>query len=792
MEIDYADELTEEQSYFDRAREAYEVRLQSSDPAQWTVGNGPERRAMKKAMDAKPKLEADESVAFGRMILNDGRSYHVGKVGISDEEKNQLVVSWQAPIAERFYQATTDDHMGVATKRTFTTTRNHVDAFSDKIFAELARKIESLDDELRSDDALLHSLEASRTGKMTDIVQTIQAAQDKLIRLSKDQLLVIQGGPGTGKTAVALHRASWLMFNYQAELPASEMLIVGPNPAFTKYIQQVLPALGDQHVRQTSIQEMLSSELPVRAAETDHVARVKGLAEMEDVIATGLDNRIKEPETPLRISRRNSAAAVSISPETIAGDIKELRHKQYGEGRELLKQRLLEHCARSVSSVSQLSGAALMDPQSVESALDRMWPRLSAPQFIRELLGSKQRLRTAAQNILTDEQIELLYRGAADRIADEPWTIADLALIDSAAEFMNGESTLYRHIIVDEAQDLSPMQLIALRRRSRDGSMTIVGDVAQSTGPFARDSWDEIVEALKSKLETNLQHLEHGYRVPEEVFAVAKRLLPIAAPRIQSPKIVRKANAAPQLFDVVREQMAREVAKTSSHHSSKGRFVGVIAPKEWWEQIQEAFRAEEVKWSDSSAGNLGTSINLVTPEDSKGLEFDAVVVVDPQAIFDRDNGARLLYIALTRTTSRLDVIAPSGEIPSVIREAFPELTRIDAPDVASPSEITMSMDSSSDELAKSVPAVELTTERSTKASSEPRPDEGMVDVASTREMELVGDQRTLGPVERELVRRNAEYLHEVILTMFGAEIQREIIVETLRIFDESAADEASQ
>ena len=789
MELKYADELTQEQAHFDTAREHYEAKQSSKNPSNWTVGNGPERRAMKQAMDARPTLDAEDPVAIGRIILDDGTSHHIGKVSIMDDQSNPLVISWKAPVAERFYQATTEDRLGVATKRQFTTTRNHVDAFNDKVFAELAKRVSDLYEELRSDDALLHSLQASRTGKMADIVQTIQASQDKLIREHKDQLLVIQGGPGTGKTAVALHRVSWLLFNYRDELPAHEVLVVGPNPAFTKYIQQVLPALGDKHVRQTSIQELLGQDVSVRAVEPDNIATVKGSAEMADFIATALDHRIKAPDTPLRIMRRNSASFVTIPVATITPVIQELRHKRYGEGRELLRARLLEHCAKAVSTASPRSGAELMEPASVEAAMDRMWPRLSPTQFIRELFGSKLRLRNAGDKLLGSEQLELLFRVPADRIADEPWTIADLALIDLASEYMNGDPQRYGHFVVDEAQDLSPMQLLALNRRTKNGSMTIVGDVAQSTGPFARNSWDDVIASLKYKVPANLQHLEHGYRVPEEVYAVAERLLPVAAPGIPAPKVVRPANAKPQLFDVVRSQLAREVANAASHHSGKGRFVGVIAPKEWWEEIQDAFRAAEVSWSDSSAGHLGTSINLVTPEDSKGLEFDAVVVVDPQAIFDRDNGARLLYIALTRTTNRLDVIAPAGEIPQLIRSAFPEIRRIDDP-VAPPKAAKIAAKSNPTPLSV-VQFHEAKALEEAKAKESPTITMDSVLDAPAKNDQVSAEfekatragytENGLGPVERELVKKNAEYLHEVLLTMYDESIRREILLETLRI-----------
>ena len=573
----YSHELSEEQTYFDNARETYETNLLERKRLQNTVGTGPERRAMKLHLESAEVLPQTDAVAIGRMDLEDDEHVYVGKVSILSDEGDRLVISWKAPFAERFYQATKDDHMGLNKKRIFSTSQNHIEAFDDTIFAELAARLEELGGDFYADDALLHALGEGRTGQMQDIVRTIQASQDKLMRAHLDQLLIIQGGPGTGKTAVALHRASWLLYNYRDKLSAQDLLVVGPNPAFTKYIQHVLPALGDKDIRQTSIQELMAGSIPVRGFDNDATARLKGAADMADVVANGLNDRIKVPTSPLRIKRRNSAVTVNIGPEVITDDVNKLRHLPYGQGRGELRERLLQRCLEQINTRGGGNIAEILDPSSVEAAVDKMWPRLSGPQFIRELLGSKNRLRTAIDQVLDPAAVDLLYRPATARMDQEPWTLADLALIDEANENMTGSMELFGHIIVDEAQDLSPMQLMALRRRSRNGSMTIVGDVAQSTGAFARGDWSDIVTSLKSGLPHRIEELEHGYRVPLEAFEVAARLLPIAAPGIKPPTVVRAANALPDLFDVPEGQLAMEVAKIASHHGGKGRFVGVIA-----------------------------------------------------------------------------------------------------------------------------------------------------------------------------------------------------------------------
>lgn len=812
---DHGKELTVEQRYFDAARKAYDEERKWDDPRKWGVGNGPDRRAMKKHQDSKERLNDGDAVSIGRMDMEDGETYYIGKTSISDD-LDKLVFNWKSPIAQHFYQASTHDRHGVARKRSFKTTRNHVDAFNDRIFAELEKLIKSLDEEISSDDVLLNSLATSRTGQMQDIVRTIQASQDRLMREHKDQLLVIQGGPGTGKTAVALHRASWLLYTFPDELPADDLLVVGPNPAFTKYIQQVLPELGDERVRQTSLQELLASGQRIKSLEPDSVARIKGRAEMADVIAVGLDDRIHTPSSALRIGMRNSALTVTIFPETFTEDIARLRSEPYGIGRQLLKERVTEAFAREANLRTGISAVDIVDSTSLESAVDRMWPRLSAAQFVRELLGSKQRLRQAGVNYLSADDIDLLYRGAADRIADEQWTLADLALIDEAESHMSDKHTLWGHIVVDEAQDLTPMQLFGLRRRSRTGSMTIVGDVAQSTGPFARESWDDVVSALRSRLPVNIQELKHGYRVPKEVFDVAAHVLKLAAPGLTAPIIVRRANAEPELFEVVGGQLPREVARIAKHHDSKGRFVGVIAPRQRWEEIQRAFVDARVAWKDSSAGELGESINLVTPQDSKGLEFDAVVVVDPRAILEEDNGARLLYIAITRTTSRLDIVGPAGEIPDLIRNAFSSVTLIDDPtldentieedpavghgapasSVPTPSSVAASFQKSTvptTKVGSNEPETEIPpTLRNSRpgtpqnfsvvanGSTDGTPDQLAREVTTEAKP---AQQAAFTAIELELIAQNAQYLTRIIQKMYSPEIQRAIVREVIQLVE---------
>ncbi|WP_262103909.1 UvrD-helicase domain-containing protein [Arthrobacter sp. Marseille-P9274] len=764
------EELRREQEYFDAAQAARDHATDGWSADKWSAGTAVERRAFKRAVEKKQTFSSDDEVAFGRIDLEDGETYYVGKAPIFDVEKNLLVVNWQAPIAAAYNQATAKDPKGLVRRRKFDAPKNRIQDFEDTVFKELAAAVAELEGWDEPDDELLKALSRKRSGSMTDIVKTIQAAQDKIVRAEKDRLLIVQGGPGTGKTAVALHRVSWLLFNYQEELDPEDVLVVGPNPTFTRYIRRVLPDLGDNDVVQRSLQDLLAPGITSSAMETDDVAALKGSAVMADVLAAALDDRIKEPKEPVRVQRRDSGLYVSIPAEPLAKRIKELKSEIYLEGRAKLRQSLTEMARQELPVRGMQAAADLLDPVSLNDAVNTMWPQLNAPQFVRELLGSKDRLIKAAGDLLRASEVGMLHRPMARRIADEPWTLADLALMDEATELLRGESEIYSHIVVDEAQDLSEMQLMAIRRRSRDGSMTVVGDIAQSTGPYATDSWDSAKTLLKSNLPTELVELEHGYRVPAEVFEVARPVLEVAAPTVSAPEIVRSAGADPEFTGIDTEDLPTEVAKIVTHHSGKGRFVGVIAVAEQWEVIRKAFSSQDIQWSESTSGDLSNAINLVTPEDSKGLEFDAVIVVDPQAILDMHHGDRMLYIALTRTTTRLDIVYPEGRLPRLLSGA----------PVAGDKE-SETPDSAGDESNQDKGLADEEAEAVKKDEGEPEP---------TRLWETPIQSRTertvvkLEPLEQKIAEGAAQLLAEQILSSVQPKLFDAVIAELERIMQD--------
>lgn len=667
--------IQQEQQYFDRAFDCMMEADVRWAKAPLTGGTAAERRALKRAAAKRKVPASDEPVAFGRMMDEDGESFYIGKAPIFDGDKNLLVINWQAPAAARYNQATPTDPQGLVWRRSFTAPHNHIEDLSDLLFQEIAEQLQDLEEVVAysaQEDDLLEALRRKRTGAMTDIVATIQAAQDQLIRADKDQLLVIQGGPGTGKTAVALHRVSWLLYTFDQEMRPQDVLVVGPNQTFTRYIQKVLPGLGDEDVHQFALDRLLANGVTRRGMDPDPVATIKGSAHMAAVVKRALWQRVAIPAEGVVVDM-GSSRKVIVSRDVLRTLVENLDKLPYSEGRQQFSERLASYCREYQVSGSSRGLTDAVVPASLEQAVERVWKKLSPQQFLRELYGSKQRLMKANKvDLLSDLQVQLLHRPPVRAMSEEPWTRDDLALIDYASFLMNGADQQYRHIVVDEAQDLSYMELLALKHRSSSGSMTVVGDLAQSTGPHAHDSWGEVAEALDQGQSQDVSELEYGYRVPKQVFDLARPVLAAAAPEVQAPDVLRDVSFDPAWSFPASAELAGAVAQKVIERSL-GYFMGVIAHPDHWEALRGAFSAAGISWAESTSGELSNAINLVTPEDAKGLEFDSVIVVDPQRIIDMPHGLRLLYIALTRTTTRLDLVVPRDRLPEILTGHAPEI-----------------------------------------------------------------------------------------------------------------------
>lgn len=651
------DKHKEDQAHFDlawEAREASRAKLGHLGD----VAAGPQAGMRQVASQGRKMAEAlgdpDEAVAIGRIDAPEEVVY-VGRRTILDTEMDPLVVSWASPDAQPFYTATAADPQGLTRKRHFTTSQNRIISVEDLVFKDLAERVERLGEgDLfpgEPTDVLLQDLERDRSNEMRDIVQTIHQSQYHIIERPLEDLLVVQGGPGTGKTAVALHRVAWLLYNFSDILPADGVLVVSPNKAFTEYIRHVLPALGEGEVGHADLTRLG----PIRSSgrqEAFETTRLKGSARMADLLHRALWNRVRPPQEAT-IPVETPTGTVHISADDVRRTIDRWRTgtapyaSRRAELRRILGDLVLRHPGRRSA-----------DPAVLERLTERIWPALTPPRLVQDLLGSRQRLTEAAGDDFTAGDMNRLYRQAASNLGAEEWSDSDVALIDEAEWLINGRSSGASHVVVDEAQDLSAMQLRSIARRCPTGSYTIVGDLAQSTGPWARDSWDDVFAALKTRgNEPRLETLKYGYRVPRQVFELAKPLVQHAAPEVEPPIVVRDSPREPVVTPCHPFEVTEHAIREAKEYAGSGLLVGVIAPDALLESLRIAFSDAGINYKSPADGHLGTSINVMSAAQSKGLEFDATVVVEPAGIVQESaHGLRLLYIALTRTTRFTSVV----------------------------------------------------------------------------------------------------------------------------------------
>lgn len=666
----------DEQLYFDHLREVREAKREARSRAAYSTGDLKTASRLKANFAQDATLGGPEdTVAFLRVDLTEGDCVYVGNNAIQSMENDLLVQSWKSTMVMRLREATPEDPGDVVRHRKFRDRPvNTVADFEDLILADIAQRLDELEDGFVATDALLQgTLDRERSPQMREIIQTIQAAQSRLIRTDADQLLVVQGGPGTGKTAVALHRVSWLLYNVEGLAP-EDILVIGPNKTFTKYIEQVFVSLGDSHVPRSDLIGMLQAQVTLGIKDNSAAAKLKGEQRMGQILTRGLLDRIKAPAAPVQFKVENVPWSVTITPSDIELLLDDLGGESYAQGRTKFREQLLSRAGvlirrRFTDDKQRLPSdpRSLLEQAAVDNLVERCWPQLSAQAYLRDLFGSRDRLLTAGGDDLSATEIQLLHRQAASRLSDQQWSKEDAVLLDFVHYEINGDPTGYKHIVVDEAQDLSPMQLVAVRRRSANGAFTIVGDIAQSTGHWARNSWDDITEALRTNLPWSLEELDHGYRVPRKIMDIAAQLLPTIAPGITSPTIVRDVDQLPQFVSVTGDALVAAVADCIQELAKRGRFTGVICPDARRGDLERELYERDVAYTGADGGALGTAINIISPTAAKGLEFDAAVVVDPAGIVEAGpEGLRMLYIALTRTTRELAVVYPTGTLPSLL------------------------------------------------------------------------------------------------------------------------------
>jgi DNA helicase IV len=669
-------EVAEEQAYFDVADKHRERhRRQLGEAASAAANSGAAGRLRDWVRRRESARPASEAVAFGRIDEATDERLYIGNELITGDDREVLVVNWQAPAAAPYYRATPQDPHGLVRKRSFMCTGNTIVDFADVVYRRIADELTELEG---PDALLLAELDRARDGTLHEIVATIQAAQYELIRAPLDRTLVIEGGPGTGKTAVALHRVSWLLYNHRDRLGAADVLVVGPTAAYTRYIRTVLPELGDTEVAHADLGRLAPQ---VRRGRPEELAvrRLKGDTRMAALLARALEARVGTPDPAERmlfdgrfVTLPGTEVQAAIAACRAAGG-------PYAQRRAMLRDRLLELARRRGAPTDR----ERLDP--VENLVERVWPQFSPPAFLRQLLGSRRRLGAAAGVDLTEDEVALLHRRGADRLSEQTWSEADLPLLDELDDLINGVPRRYRHIVVDEAQDLSPMQVRTVVRRSATGWFTLVGDLAQSTGAWARDDWGDLLRDLPAAVPVDVAALRYGYRVPRQVYELAAHLLPLAAPGTAALDVIRDGPAEPRIHRVEAAERPGRAVAIAMEHAAAGRYVGVICPPGCRQELADALAANDVAWGTAEQGDAGTAVNLVGPHEAKGLEFDAVIVVEPEDIVATDErGHRMLFIALTRTTRYLDIVAVGEPLPLARQVRVPPQRR--DPDGPAPDE----------------------------------------------------------------------------------------------------------
>lgn len=616
-------------------------------------------------------------LCFGRLDTDDGDTFHVGRRHVEDEAGDPVVVDWRAPVSAPFYRATWRDPLGIRLRRRFSVEDRTIVALHDEDLGD--------PDSVGGGgipDPLLAELERSRTGELRDIVATIQAEQDEIIRAPLDQLTIVQGGPGSGKTAVGLHRAAFLLFEHRLLLEERRVLVVGPNRVFLRYISEVLPSLGETAVVQTTIEGLLGARYPVRGEEAPEVAGLKGDARMAQVLRNALDASIKPPTGDTELTLPWGRVTLTAAHVGEALGAARSRTLDFNAGREvfrsLLARRvealLLPQFRDEAPAGSDFVADARADA-TFRSLVGRTWPAASAPALVRRVLGSRAARDRAAADLLSVDERAALHRRSSGPADQEAWTSADIPLLDEADALISGVRATYGHIVADEAQDLSPMALRMLARRSPSGSLTILGDLAQSTAPAGQERWQDAVAHLGAPARHAVTELEIGYRVPGPILDAASRLLPLAAPHVAPSRSIRTTGDDPWFTrvataDLLPGAVAERVALLDREWGS----VGVVVPGPLGEAVLAALTAAGLDAGDARRGGLDRAVTVLDPPTAKGLEFDAVVVVEPaHFLADGAIGARLLYIAMTRCVQHLSVVH-AEELPELLRPDVPAVT----------------------------------------------------------------------------------------------------------------------
>ncbi|MET8181010.1 AAA family ATPase [Streptomyces sp. NPDC005336] len=668
------DELARERAYVAVCREA--MTRQVADAGYQVIagegvsGDGASAEALGRYLRTRAKQmaeEPDSPLFFGRLDFEDTvvagdhrrQRYYIGRRRVSEHPAAPpLVIDWRAPVSRTYYQASALDSRGVSVRRRFGWAPWSHGAPEDLTGLE----DEHLDPSGRTDadDAasaiVAAEIERPRLGPMRDIVATIQPEQDNLVRSELTASVCVQGAPGSGKTAVGLHRAAYLLYTFPERLKRSGLLIIGPNRTFLRYIAEVLPSLGEIDIAQLTVEDVVARH-PVVRGDAEDVAALKHDDRMATVLKQALYARVRYPEESIAVTdgsyrwRVASADLAQVIDDVRAQDV------PYALGREHVRTRVVtliqEQAERRAGPKSVTWARKIGRSKPVAAFIDAAWPTARPEEVVATLLSDAGVLAAAAEDVFdADEQATLLWARPPRSEKSAQWSAEDMLLLDEVAGLIERPEG-YGHVVVDEAQDLSPMQCRAIARRSAFGSITVLGDLAQATAPWAARTWSQQLSYL-GKTQATVVPLTTGFRVPAAVMELANRLVtaldvdvpPARSLRLDGELTVRKvADTAVAATAAVRAALERDGS------------VGVITADDQVAGMSAALRKASIE--TASAEEVGTAARvMVLPATLvKGLEYDHVIVVEPAAIVESEpRGLNRLYVVMTRAVSRLDVL----------------------------------------------------------------------------------------------------------------------------------------
>jgi DNA helicase IV len=658
-------QLSEEQDYLDRTVGAFAQALAELRSPHSTGGIDEfANEALERMRAERIRLytQASGPLYFGRIDRTEGGPTYIGRHAILDRHNRLLAINWRAPAAEPFYAATTRDPRGITLRRRFDIEDDRVHGFVDE---RLAGRSE---DHLT--DAIIEDIARQRVGEMRQIIATITPEQYDTIKEDPVPTLVVQGGPGTGKTAVGLHRAAWLLYAHPT-LRSAGVLVVGPNRTFIRYIGQVLPSLGEQSVEQREIDALISKRHE-EVNESSAFATLKGSGRMALILERLLWQRVDLPK-----SQRFEVSVGSMTVTATGGEVISLvmsareSTRSYQAGRlrfrtklaELLAARAIEQSRRpAVASITEVV-TAVRKSKEYQRLTGKVWPHVTPERLVQALYRNRRRLKEAAGDLVSEEEIDLLLSSSAPARRID-MTATDVALFDEARWLIEPDHRTFGHVVIDEAQNLTAMELRMVVRRARRQSLTVLGDIAQRTAEAGVSTWEGVLR--DAGVQTyGTRELRLSYRVPHDFLQVASGL-PGIKPSV--PKGVRRAPWPPVAVRAQAGAVGSTTMRLAARMAQDVGSVGVVAPAPRMAQVRDAL--EPVEFADATREALSPAINLLDLHVIKGLEFDAVIVVDPGAILAQrpDGGVGALYTALTRSTRALAIVH-IGELPGILARA---------------------------------------------------------------------------------------------------------------------------